>query len=74
MKVCSGGRIYLSPEDEDFGIFNSLDMPANASNLDHFAVLVDGMSRCSGGPTSDANGVVTKTGNLWMAVRQPTEE
>ena len=65
--------IYLCPEDEDFGICDRPDMPANASNFDHFAVLVDGISSCSGGPTSDAIGVVTNAGNLWMAVRQPTE-
>ena len=65
--------IYLSPEDEDFRICDRPDMPAHASNLDHFAVLVDGISKCSGGLTNDAIGVVTNTGNLWMAVRQPTQ-
>lgn len=66
--------IYLSPEDEDFRICDRVDMPANASNLDHFGVLVGGTSRCAGRPTNDAIDVVTNTSNLWMSVGQLTED
>lgn len=57
-------EIYLSQTIDDSRICDRLEMPTNASNLDHFGVLVDGKKRFSGRPTSDAIGVVANTGNL----------